>query len=270
MRHYLSRKLVDPGYSRVQIALAGCGGTGSHLLTGLTNFHKALVERGHSGFHLTVFDPDTVSEANIGRQRFFPSDVGFNKAAVLVTRVNQSCGLLWDAVPDEFTNDRNYDLVISAVDTVKARLEIRSLFNQASYYKDAYWLDVGNQKNSGQIILGTTGEFNQPNAPEGIEYLGRLPCVTDLYDLTQVKEETQGPSCSLAEALEHQDLMINPIIADYAIHLLWTGFNQGFLTSHGYFVNLESESGVRSLPVNREVWKRMGFKMRKPRALKAV
>lgn len=270
MRHYLARKLVDPGYSRVNIALAGCGGTGSHLLTGLSNLHKALVGRGHSGFDLTVFDPDIVSEANIGRQRFFPSDVGFYKAIVLVTRINQSCGLLWDAIPDVFSDDKNYDLVISAVDTVKARLEIRSLFKKSNYCRDAYWLDVGNKKNSGQIILGTTGEYSQPNAPEGMEYLGRLPCVTDLYDLTQVKEETQGPSCSLAEALEHQDLMINPIIADYAIHLLWTGFSQGFLTSHGYFVNLESESGVRSLPVNRDFWKRMGFKVRKPRALRAV
>jgi PRTRC genetic system ThiF family protein len=268
MRHYLARKLVDPGYSKVKVALAGCGGTGSRLLTNLAVLYAALAAEGHPGFQLTVFDPDTVSEANIGRQLFSPSDIGFNKATVLVTRINQFWGLSWDSVPDVFNNEIGFDLVISAVDTVKARLEIQNLLQRSSHYQTAYWLDVGNLKRSGQIVMGTIGHHPQPKM-EGVEAVSKVPCITDLYDLTQVNEEKQGPSCSLAEALESQDLMINPIIADYAVHILRTGFKDGFLTAHGCFVNLESLV-VSPLKVNREVWSRMGFKMRKPRALKAV
>ena len=34
------------------------------------------------------YDPDIVTEANIGRQLFGPSDLGQNKAQCLVTRIN--------------------------------------------------------------------------------------------------------------------------------------------------------------------------------------
>ena len=65
---------------QVSVALVGCGGVGSQVLTGLARLHKALVSLGHpGGLHVTAFDPDTVSESNVGRQLFSPADVGINK-----------------------------------------------------------------------------------------------------------------------------------------------------------------------------------------------
>ena len=49
----------------------------------------ALQALGHPGLHVTVFDPDTVTEANIGRQLFSGSELGLNKAAALATRINR-------------------------------------------------------------------------------------------------------------------------------------------------------------------------------------
>ena len=57
----------------------------------------ALQALGHPGLHLTAFDPDTVTEANIGRQLFSETELGLNKATALVTRVNRFFGYAWEA-----------------------------------------------------------------------------------------------------------------------------------------------------------------------------
>jgi len=240
------------------VILAGCGGTGSRILTGLASLHTALVARGHYGLDVTVYDPDVVTEANIGRQNFSPADVGLHKAAVLVTRVNQFMGLNWGSVTGHFPNDESNGycsstgtVLITAVDSAKGRLNIADHLRERSHIH--YWLDTGNTKNTGQVVLGSLHSITQPGFEDVVE---KLPTVTDLYDLSSVNEEDQGPSCSLAAALEQQDLMINPIIASWAIHILWQGFKEGYLFHHGCYVDLQS-TRVIPLPVDPEVWKRM-------------
>jgi len=100
MKHAIQSHLLN---GRVEVALVGAGGSGSLFLTELTKIDKAMRELGHpGGLHVTVFDPDTVSESNIGRQNFYMTDKGLNKAVVLVNRVNMCCGVQWTAVPDYF------------------------------------------------------------------------------------------------------------------------------------------------------------------------
>lgn len=50
-----------------------------------------------SGTGVTVLDPDTVTEANIGRQLFSEAETGLNKAVALVTRINWFFGYTWEA-----------------------------------------------------------------------------------------------------------------------------------------------------------------------------
>lgn len=91
--HYTDRYLLNP-YHPVTIFVIGAGGTGSQVATGLARISVALQALGHPGLHVTVFDPDTVTEANIGRQLFSGSELGLNKAAALVTRINRFFRLL--------------------------------------------------------------------------------------------------------------------------------------------------------------------------------
>jgi PRTRC genetic system ThiF family protein len=81
--HVLPARYVE---DQVTVDLIGCGGNGSQMLTGLARLDRALRALGHPGLVVTAWDPDTVSEANVGRQLFSPSDVGLNKATVLVHR----------------------------------------------------------------------------------------------------------------------------------------------------------------------------------------
>ena len=68
----------------------------------------ALQALGHPGLHVTVFDPDTVSQANIGRQLFSETELGLNKAVSLVTRINRFFGYAWTAEPKCFPTKTNF------------------------------------------------------------------------------------------------------------------------------------------------------------------
>ena len=92
--HYTDRYLLNP-YHPVTVFVIGAGGTGSQVATGLARMSVALQALGHPGLHVTVFDPDTVTEANIGRQLFSGSELGLNKAAALATRINRFFGFSW-------------------------------------------------------------------------------------------------------------------------------------------------------------------------------
>ena len=79
---------------QVRVMVVGCGGTGSAVVAGLPYLHQSLVARGHpGGLHVTVVDGDTISPTNCIRQPFARSEIGLNKAIVLVNRLNLFWGL---------------------------------------------------------------------------------------------------------------------------------------------------------------------------------
>ena len=65
--HFTDSYLLSPQHP-VSVFVIGAGGTGSQVVTNLACMDMALRSLGHAGLHVTVFDPDTVTEANIGRQ----------------------------------------------------------------------------------------------------------------------------------------------------------------------------------------------------------
>jgi PRTRC genetic system ThiF family protein len=249
MKHALPSHFIN---GRLRLIVAGCGGNGSQMLNGLARLHCALQALGHHGLEVTAVDPDTVSEANIGRQLFSPADVGQPKAAVLINRINLFYGLDWTAIKGRVCEHRGHHglgkhILIGCVDSIRARQQIGQY---GRFYAD-YWLDLGNTDKKGQVILG---EFARP--ARGIANLrkpetpSRLPHVLDIFPELQKKNvrEDTAPSCSLAEALDRQDLFINQWLATAALQLLWQFIRQGGLDIHGYFINLETNR-VTPLPI---------------------
>jgi PRTRC genetic system ThiF family protein len=261
VKHVINSRLLT---NTVKVALVGCGGVGSQFLTGLARLHTALIALGHpGGFEVEVYDPDTVSESNVGRQLFSPADVGINKATLLVHRLNAFFGLKWKAKPQRFPVAGDYHtphIIISCVDTKAAR---RDIAEYVAKHSICYWLDTGNNLADGQIILGQSGYGRRRT--KGNQQL-ILPTVTDLYPAILDKtapEDEDAPSCSLAEALERQDLFIGQSIATFGLQLLWSLFRNGGLEHHGYFVNLKA-GRVAPLPVDPEAWKRFVPKKKRP------
>jgi sulfur-carrier protein adenylyltransferase/sulfurtransferase len=258
MRHVTAPQLLG---KRVRVLVAGAGGTGSQIITGLARLDRALRALGHpGGLDVHVMDPDRVSDANVGRQLFYASDVGQYKCDVLIHRLNMAFGTAWSATPAAVTDriDNKFDLLIGCVDSAAARRQLARAARGATY-----WLDCGNRAADGQVILG---EPLTKNAWEKDWYM-RLPVVTELFPalLEEAREEGDDqPSCSLAEALARQELFVNQAVATHALQMLWQLFRYGGLDYCGVFVNLATQQ-VRTIAVDREVWKRFGHRgARKP------
>lgn len=258
LQHRLPAKLLT---KRVEILLVGAGGTGSRILEKLVCLHRALIAKGHpQGLMVTIVDPDTVSAANIGRQAFYPGDIGCYKADVLVNRANMALGdVRWKSAIarlDTRAGLEPFDLVIGAVDNRAARLAIlRGLENCMSGSR--YWLDTGNRSNDGQVVLGEV-----PSRKRQTDHKGRLPHIGELYPGLidpAAEDPDEGPSCSLAEALEKQSLYINSAVSDFAMNILWNLFTDGQIDTHGAFINLKRMM-VTPLRADPSVWERFGVK----------
>ncbi|WP_244121979.1 PRTRC system ThiF family protein [Burkholderia gladioli] len=234
------------GDQRAHVVLIGCGGTGSQMLTGLARLNHALVELGHQGLHVTAFDADTISGANVGRQMFSPADVGLHKSVVLTHRVNAFFGLDWcgrpiHAGPDQLIRGAP-DLAIMCVDSAAARAKLEPALRAA----DCYVMDLGNRASDAQVIFGAhervTGNVG---ARDSVPLRWPYDVLPELIDTTTPEDDT--PSCSLAEALEKQELFINQAVVTQGLAILWEFFRHARLTYCGAFINLKT-GNVR--PIN--------------------
>ena len=257
IEHLLPNGLL--GRRPLRILVVGAGGTGSAIVMGLPYLNQAMRAWGHPyGLKVTLMDGDTVSETNCVRQPFSWSDVGLNKATVLINRINLFWGTKWNAQPacfDEATlrsnQDRSPDLLIGCVDTRAARAEIeRSVSRKSSYV--TYWLDLGNNASSGQFVLG------QPLNGRNRRKAERLRTVSELYP--EIADAAAGedplPSCSAVEALERQEPFINQALSASALAMMARLFRYGRLNHHGGFFNAASGL-ISALPVDPNHWKRI-------------
>lgn len=250
--HFTDNSLIN-ATNPISVNLIGAGGTGSKVLTSLLEMNHSLIELGHAGLQVRLWDDDIVTQANLGRQRFAECETGLYKSVALINRANRWAGTNWKAETVKFgkyhlgklPEHAGASIYISCVDSVTARFEIaeilKALNNGTGYhYKPKYWLDFGNSQHAGQTILSTIGNIPQPNS-EKYETVASLPMVTDEFgDLLKQSEATDDtPSCSLAEALEKQDLFINATLAQMGCSLLWSIFRNGLTDIRGFFLNLK-------------------------------
>lgn len=229
--HYTDSYLMNPQHP-VTVNIIGAGGTGSQVLTCMARLDVTLRALGHPGLFVTLYDPDIVSEANIGRQLFGPMDLGLNKAQCLITRINNFFGNDWKAEPrpypsvlKEVKRDEIANITVTCTDNIKSRLDLWNVLGKmppASYTDNAtplYWMDFGNTQTTGRGYNGDRAEKIRQPASTLYEAVGSLKVITRFVKYARVKEEDSGPSCSLAEALEKQDLFINSTLAQLGCNI---------------------------------------------------
>ncbi|RQN37258.1 PRTRC system ThiF family protein [Paraburkholderia tropica] len=248
IRHIAPPEMLSRAW---KVVVVGAGGTGSALLPSLARLHHAMLALGHpGGIECEVYDDDTVSEFNVGRQGFYPNDVGQYKASLLVNRLNLLMGTSWRAVSRRVDSSTalRADIVIGCVDSRAAR---HAIVQSARRGGCRYYLDCGNERDRGQVILGELGK-GRPD---------RLPHVGDLFpDMLNAKNDSgdNTPSCSMADALRKQSLVINLAIAVQAFNLLWSLFRDGGLKFSAVFVNLAA-GRTNPLPIDPAAWARFGY-----------
>jgi PRTRC genetic system ThiF family protein len=206
-----------------------------------------------------LWDDDVVSQSNVGRQAFFPVDVGHYKAPTLINRINVAFDLAWESKVRRVTDNSSLtsDIVIGCVDNRAAR---KAILRAMDGYGTKYWLDCGNRMSDAQVILGEVFYASNKEDP-------RLPHAGDLFPElidASLDETDDVPSCSLAEALEKQSLFINSAVSMHACQLLFELFRHGRITHHGLFMNLKT-GRTSPLPISPDTWKRFGYELVVPK-----
>jgi PRTRC genetic system ThiF family protein len=169
-------------------------------------------------------------------------------------------GLKWEAVPVHLQagmfisrsysgDDLRAHIVVGCVDTRAARAIMRDAVGKWSTV--SYWLDLGNNADSGQFILGEP--LNERNHRSRL----RLRTAAELYAeiVNPSLEDDSQPSCSAVAALDRQEPFINSTLAQHALALLARLFRYGEISYHGGFINLAS-GATSVLRLDPQCWKR--------------
>jgi PRTRC genetic system ThiF family protein len=232
--------------NRITVTVIGAGGSGGEAMDRLVRLHFGLIKTGHpAGLDVKLIDGDTVSEANIGRQRFSPYDSGERKAELLIHRINMAYNLNWTAISKDYQPNTTLrdDLLITCIDKGKLRAEIAR--HHRNNRVSTLWLDFGNGQHTGQYILGHLSRITDTPL--------LLPNVYDLFPELGYIKDNDTPSCSFAEAIRNQDLMVNSVLVDQGINLLWQLLRHGRIGFNGGVVNVK-DGTCKPLPINPETW----------------
>ncbi len=247
--------VFDPNLYIKTVTIVGLGGTGAQIARHVA---RIVYDLRRSRLHpprVVFIDPDTVEPKNVGRQLFTDAEIGQNKAIALMRRFNCALGLEIAAVPEGVSAEKHFErygsnLVIGAVDNHLARRELAHI--------QGVWLDCGNHRASGQVVLGNTSDRDlvrrQIEGGEGsYHYLPNaallFPALLEPEPMSEV--ETEPLSCADLVLQGDQHLLVNDLIACAAASYLYALLRRQPVTTFATFVSLDGLS-VRSLPICRD------------------
>lgn len=212
----------------VNIVLVGCGGTGGFLAEALC---RLLIGRS-SRLHLV--DPDRVAPHNVARQAFDRRDIGRFKSEVLAERLARRFEreVSYSVLPyDRDLHAKVFEgtsavlrLIVGCVDNAAARGSIAATLDQPSwsarYRNQVWWLDCGNSRNSGQVLLGnmTRAEDLRRAFIPAHQRCRALPAPSlQRPDLLTATPDPRPPmDCAEAVAEGEQGPTINQVVASIA------------------------------------------------------
>lgn len=248
-----ARKLIFSMDSDITIVLAGCGGTGSWLAPSVARISRLLMDKFERHVFVHFIDPDDVEEKNCYRQNFARCEVGRRKAETLAMRYGMVWGLDITAHPMTIKHARSNiqlqnsqpTIIVGCVDRPSAREEIRTFVKDAA----GWWLDCGNFKAAGQVVLGSGRSKNAIGDPLKLPgYCAWLPMPDVQHpELTSDQSEERvtlenNLSCADLAMLDSQGMAVNQAIAaiatDYLVRMLLTKD----LTKYATYIDLASGS----------------------------
>jgi PRTRC genetic system ThiF family protein len=224
----------------IEIIIVGAGGTGGYLVRDLSRFLYSLDKRLQvptMDIQVTLIDGDVVEEKNILRQNFLPQDIGFNKAEVLAKRHSKAFGLNISYIPEMFGSYtcsvvKKNRIVIGCVDNNEARREIAYFISRCwdgynPLEKNAYWIDSGNEKKTGQVIVGSK----------------ELQDVTDLYPEIYIPEydSTEQISCAERMLQDEQNMFVNLTASNLILNYVKNIILDIPMVTHGTVFNIDNK-----------------------------
>ncbi len=228
------------------IAVVGCGGTGSFVAEGLC---RLLIG---SDIPILLIDPDRVEPHNLLRQNFYEGDLDKFKSQALAERLSRQfhrriAYSVYPYMPDligeswggGLRSPAIQGIIIGCVDNADARRQIGKTLRFGNW-----WLDAGNGFSSGQVLLGSAGNLELLGIPfikesgevEGLPMPSwQLPSL--LSPPTKKKPDTLD--CAEAVAAEEQSPVINQAMATLVLEFMYRLLNKK-LTWMGAYIDLDA------------------------------
>lgn len=209
---------------------------------------------------MLIVDPDMVENGNIPRSNFCFAEVGRYKAQTLAERVSTAWGIETSFSCEKFdpekhlkssTSDyRSLTIIVGCVDNYMARREMHRALDEFRGYGDAsrvWWIDGGNGKASGQVLLGsTTKPLKTEQYFTGTSICRALPAPSLQHpDLLRPERiEAKGDaSCPERVRLGEQGLNINQRVAIEMAEMLSSMLLQRNLKRFAVYFDFESGTG---------------------------
>jgi PRTRC genetic system ThiF family protein len=256
-------------YSSLRFVVVGAGGTGSFVIPAIARLIFELKQQDNKPVAMLIVDPDVVESGNIPRSNFCSAEVGTFKAQTLAERITMAWGLETKFSCDRFDAEkhlkesasdyRSLTVIVGCVDNYLSRRDIHNTIDKFRGYgsSDApslWWIDGGNGRSSGQVLLGSNTKRIKPEQHfTGTSICRSLPAPSLIHpDL--LAEEKTAPETARPEALScpdrirmgEQSLNINQRVAVEMADMLTAMFLTRSLKRFASYFDLESGTG-RSL-----------------------
>lgn len=226
-------------FTKASFYIIGAGGTGSFAALNVARLCFEMRERGKA-VDLTIIDPDRVEANNIPRSNFCAAEIGRFKAQTLAERISQAWGLETGYSCDRFDYEKHIKprltgggskqmtIFVGCVDNHFARREIhRALKSSEPYYSteapNAWWVDGGNGKFSGQVLIGSTVKIENAENYFATPSICRALPAPSIFHPELLEPETANPppresaarpaSCPELVRLGEQSLNVNNRVA---------------------------------------------------------
>lgn len=249
------------------IYIVGCGGTGSLVSEGLCRLLINMPD-----IKINLVDYDRVEPQNLIRQNFVAGDIGKFKSQALAERLSRTYGRqvrysIYPFEPDTLRSCRgdgvySYEIhavVIGCVDGPEARRQIAECMDSPFW-----WIDSGNGKDSGQILIGNVtdptllkGSFDEENY--SIKFLPaptlQIPALLAPISKLAAKDR----DCAEAVIDNEQNPIINQAMAVQILDMVYKLIN-GELSYMGAYIDLAT-GNLRTVRATPELIARM-FRMK--------
>lgn len=229
--------VMPPEYNSIRFIVVGAGGTGSFVVPAIARLIYELKQQQNKSAEMLIVDPDVVEANNIPRSNFCFAEVGRFKSQTLAERVATAWGIESGFSCEKFeaekhlkgsVNDyRSLTIIVGCVDNYLARREMHRALDEFRGYAEPsrlWWIDGGNGRTSGQVLLGST---TKPLKPEqyftGTSICRVLPAPSLQHpDLLQPEnnDARSAVSCSDRVRLSEQGLNVNQRVAIEIVELL--------------------------------------------------
>lgn len=248
-------------HTKLRIIQVGAGGTGSFAALAIARLMYELKESGKA-VELLIVDPDVVENGNIPRSNFCAAEVGSHKAQTLAKRITLAWGLECHYANEPFDTEihlkqaasdyRSLTILVGCVDNHLARQEMHRAVEEFQGYRsnetpNIWWVDGGNGKYSGQVLIGSTTKRIKPeNHFVGCSICRSLPAPSLVhpelltYQEGETRQHTVPVSCPERIRLGEQSLNINQRVAVEVAEMLTAFLLTNSLRRFATYFDLES------------------------------